>query len=320
MNSTVENVFVEACQILDVKLNVVIKLPDDRSVILYVFALVTNVCLILSSLFFNGITVAAIWNSRKLREIKSNFLIMIQSMVDLANGIFFMTLSAVVLGCDLSGTTSCAITFLAKIVGSLMFFYSMAAMSMINFERYFGVLYPFVHHTKVTKKRLLKCFIVISSLETLLYLGGNIFIGDKMNKLVYTVNLLSFLFVTAFVHSRIFWVAVNNKQSSASSCGTYNASGTKNMERKARFMKQMKIVKSCFLVVFTSYVCCLPIIIMFGGLLNAEVNFLVKTLRKFSSLLLMLNSSLNSVIFFWHNAVLRKEGVTLIRNLVKRQS
>ena len=319
MNTTVGNVFIEACHILDVKLYIVIKIPDKGSVILYVFALVTNVCLIFTTLFFNGVTVATIWKSDKLREKKPNFLIMIQSMVDLANVVFFMTLSAMVLGCNLSGTTSCAIVFLAKTVGSLTFFYSMAAMWMMNLERYFGALYPIFHRTKVTKRRLLKCFVAISSLETLLYLGGNILFGERMTKLIYSGNLLLFLFVTAFVHTRIVWAVMKKKRLPGLGCVSDNALETKNMEKKARFMKQIKIAKSCFLVVFISYVCSLPGIIMFGGLLNAEVNFFVITLRKFSSLLIMLNSTLNSLIFFWRNTVLRKEGLILIRNLVKRQ-
>ena len=319
MNSTVERKFIEACHIIEIKIYEVVEIPDKRSIILYVFALFTNVCLIFTTLFFNGVTIATIWKSRKLREIKSNFLIIIQSMVDLANGIFFMTLSAVIFVFNLSGMKSCVILFLTRNIGTLLFTYSMVAMSMMNFERYFGVLYPFIHRAKVTKERLLKYFISVSSFETFLNLGGTFYIGEKMNKIIYTVNFLSFFVLTAFVHLRIFLVVIKKIRLPGPSCESDNTSKTKNMEKKTRFMKQIKVAKSCFLVVFTSYVCCLPGIIMFGCIDNSGIIFLIVTLRKFSSLLLMLNSTLNSLIFFWRNKVLRKEGLKFIRSSLNKQ-
>ena len=319
MNSTFEQVFIETCRIFDLKLYVVIKFPDTWSVILYAIALAINLCLIFTTLFFNGVTVATIWKSRRLREIKSNFLIMIQSMVDLANGIFFMTLSATLFVYDLSGKKSCAIPFLTRTIGVLLFFYSMVAMSVMNLERYFGVLFPFIHYAEVTKARLLKYFISVSSLETLVYLGGIIFVGKKANKLFYSINLFSFLVLTAYVHLRIFWGAVKKKRLVGPDYELGSASRKKKMEKKARFMKQIKIAKSCFLVVFASYFCCLPGIIMFGNIAHSETNFSILTLMKFSTLLIMLNSTLNSLIFFWCNTGLRKEGLALMRSLLRRQ-
>jgi hypothetical protein len=93
--------FVATCYILNDIIEVIIKFPSTLSVIPYIVALVVNVTLVFTTIFLNGVTVATIWNSSMLKERVSNFTILIQSVVDLANGIFFMVLSSVLLVGDI---------------------------------------------------------------------------------------------------------------------------------------------------------------------------------------------------------------------------
>ena len=153
MNATTENMskFVQTCYILNTKLTVVIKFPYASDRILYIFALIANVIILFTTTFLNGITVTAMWKSRSLKEKVSNFTIMIQSFVDLANGVFFMTLFSVLLAGDIMGSPSCIALYVTRIIGFLLFFYSMTALAVMSFERYMGVLYPFVHRVEVTK-------------------------------------------------------------------------------------------------------------------------------------------------------------------------
>jgi hypothetical protein len=143
--------FVQTCYILNTKLTVVIKFPYASDRILYIFALIANVIILFTTTFLNGITVTAMWKSRSLKEKVSNFTIMIQSFVDLANGVFFMTLFSVLLAGDIMGSPSCIALYVTRIIGFLLFFYSMTALAVMSFERYMGVLYPFVHRVEVTK-------------------------------------------------------------------------------------------------------------------------------------------------------------------------
>ncbi len=322
MNATTGNIskFIETCYILNVKIMVVIKYPSSSSVIPHIIALVFNVCLIFSTVFLNGITVTAIWKSRLLKERVSNFTVLIQSIVDLANGIFFMTMSSALLVADIMRSPSCITFFITRNVGFLIFFYSMTALAMMSCERYKGVLYPFVHRAKVTNTKLLKCFISVCSLQTVIFVTGfTLLKREKVARAFFATNVLVFLAFTVFVYTRIFCFRIKNNTFLAGREVVDVASmhGGATVSKKARFLKELKIAKSCFIVVLSSLVCCLPPIIILA-LLSPERSFLLITVKKFSYILSMLNSTMNSLIFFWRNKELRNEALKQMRNSLNR--
>jgi hypothetical protein len=318
MNSTTGNMskFVETCFILNDIIEVIIKFPSTLSVIPYIVALVVNVTLVFTTIFLNGVTVATIWNSSMLKERVSNFTILIQSVVDLANGIFFMVLSSVLLVGDIIGSPSCITVYITKRVGFLIFFYSMTAMTMMSFERYMGVLYPFVHRVEVTKSRLFKYFISICSLQTLLHTAFSLFNRPHIGRAFFAGNLFLFLAFTALVYTRIFYFRTKNNRFPPGRAVVSVSEGN-NMGRIGRFIREFRIAKSCFLVVLSNLICCFPSIIIFT-VLNLKPSFSVITLRKWSYILSMLNSTVNSLIFFWRNKELRNKGITRMRNLLNR--
>jgi hypothetical protein len=59
-------------------------------------------------------------------------------------------------------------------------------------------------------------------------------------------------------------------------------------------------------------VCSLPSLIL-NGFINLETNFLLDTLQKWAYLLILFNSTANSLIFFWRNKALRTEGMNRIK-------
>jgi hypothetical protein len=156
MNATTGNIYIETCYVLKEKVEVIIKFPSTWSLLLYVIALLVNVCIFFANLLLNGITVATIWNSRNLKEKASNFAILNQSIVDLAHGLLVIPLLAMIVVCNIVGSPSCTSVYISRKIASLLCMYSMTTMSMMSFERYMGVLYPFVHRVQVTKARLLK--------------------------------------------------------------------------------------------------------------------------------------------------------------------
>jgi hypothetical protein len=321
MNATTGNIskFIETCYILNVKIMVVIKYPSSSSVIPHIIALVFNVCLIFSTVFLNGITVAAIWKSRLLKERVSNFTVLIQSIVDLANGIFFMTMCSALLVADILGSPSCMTFFITRNVGLLIFFYSMTALAMMSFERYMGVLYPFVHRAKVTKEKLLKCFISVCSLQTVIFVTGfTLLKREKAARAFFATNALVFLAFTVFVYTRIFCFRIkNNTFLAGREVVDVASNGGAKVSKKARFLKELKIAKSCFIVVLSNLFCCLPPIIIIA-LLSPEPSFLLIIVKKWSSIISMLNSTMNSLVFFWRNKELRNEALKQMRNSLNR--
>jgi hypothetical protein len=88
---------------------------------------------------------------------------------------------------------------------------------------------------------------------------------------------------------------------------------------KASFLKELKAAKSSFLVVICCLVCCLPGAISFGPL-NLKSSFKAIAIKIFFVVLAMLNSSLNSVIYFWQNNMLRKQGKDVIKRMFSRST
>ena len=212
MNATTGNIFIETCYILKENINVVIKFPSTSSVVLYVIAIVVIVSLVFTTLFLNGVTVATIWNSRTLKERVSNNTILIQSTIDLATGLIVMPLAAMHLVRNLVGNTSCTTTYIGRKVGYLLYIYSMTTMSAMSFERYMGVLHPFVHRVQVTKSRVLKYIISVCCIQTLVY-SVTLFNGVQITRPFFVTNMLLFLAFTAFAYTKIFCFRIKNSRS-----------------------------------------------------------------------------------------------------------
>ena len=318
MNPTAGNMskFVQTCYVFNTRLTVIIKYPSTSSRILYIFALFVNVTLLFTTIFLNGITVVTIWKSRLLKEKTSNFTVMIQSFVDLANGMLYMTLSSVLLVADIIGSPSCIILYFTRFIGFLVFFYSMTALAVMSFERYMGILYPIVHRLKVTTGRLLKCFITVCCLQTVLLAAFICFEKRTLAEKFFGVNIILFLAFTTFVYVNILRSRIKNKRNDPGR-RIMNIATDNSVSKKVRFLKELKIAKSCFLVVLSNLVCCLPTIIYFA-ILNPPPNFHVITVRKWLYILTMLNSTTNSLIFFWRNKELRTEGLKQMRISLNR--
>jgi hypothetical protein len=131
--------------------------------------------------------------------------------------------------------------------------------------------------------------------------------------------MLLFLAFTAFAYTRIFCFRIKNSRSPLGK-QVVNVTERTNASTKARLLKELKIAKSCFLIVVVSPVCSLPSLIL-TGVLNLETNFLVDTLNKWSYLFNSFNATANSLIFFWRNKALRTEGmnrIKIIRDSLRR--
>jgi hypothetical protein len=180
----------------------------------------------------------------------------------------------------------------------------------MSFERYMGVLYPFIHRVEVTKGRLLKCFISICCLQTLLQAACLWFGKPMIARGFFSANMLLFLAFTTFVYAKIYRYFIKKNRSHP---GREVANAAQDSAGKQiQFLKELKIAKSCFLVVLSNLVCCLPSII-YLAILSPTPNFHVMTVKKWLYILSMFNSTANSLIFFWRNKELRTEGLKQMR-------
>ena len=294
---------------------VVLRLPKTWGVLLYGLALHLTLAFLITTIFFNGVAVATIWNSGKLKERVANFIIWIQSITDLANGVILIPLSTVHFAGDFIGRQLCACIYVSRKIRFLLFFYSMTTMSAMCSERYMGVLHPFVHRSKVTKTILVKYIIFVCCLQTLLY-SINFLNGVEIERPFFAVNTFLFLALLTFTYTSIFCVRMKRMKRSVGAKAV-GVAEDENINTKPRMMKKLKILKSCFFVVFTSLMCLMPAVMLFG-VLNLKTSFLTVTFRRWSYILMMLNPTTNSLIFFWSNKALRAEGLSYLRSMFNR--
>ncbi len=319
--------YVKTCYVLDDQAEIIITFPTDESIMIHIFALIFVIFLFFTTVCLNGITVFTIWRSRVLREKSSNFTIMLQSIVDFGNGATVMPLFIVHWASEVAGHPSCVTIYILKKFAILMFFYTLTTLSVVNFDRYMGVLHPFVHRHLVTNERLLAYVVTACTIQTIIHAFS--LTHNEIARPIMIATAILFISITVFVYLKIFLkiretnrvgmdlVAANGGSSKTNPPrSNVAASLSKTRSEKANFLKELKAAKSSFLVVICCLVCCVPGTLSFGPL-NLKSSFEAIALKIGFAVLAMLNSSLNNVIYFWCNNALRKHGKEVVRNILK---
>ena len=319
--STNSTTYVKVCYILDDQAEVITGFPTEKSILVHVFALIFVIFLIPTTVSLNGITVFTIQRSRVLKERQSNFTILMQSMVDLANGALIMPLILVHLSSEAAGSPRCIIIYVLKKSGILMFLYSLTTLSVMNFERYMGILHPFRHRSQVTNKRLLAYVVAVCVMQTVIFAFS--LTHNQISRSVLLTTTFLFLFTTIFVYWKIFLKMHARNRVGIISCDTNsqqsnksNIASAEKRNKHAQFLKELKIAKSSCLVVVCCLACYLPCTLAFGPL-NVQGTFEAVALKIYFVVLAGLNSTLNSIIYFWMNNMLRKHGIDMVKRIWK---
>ena len=301
--------YVETCYILDDQAEFITRFQTDKSILVHSFALIFVIALIFTTISLNGITVITIRRSRALKEKQSNFTIFMQSIADLANGVLVMPLIAAHLASQAARGPQCVLAYIIKKSGMLMFFYTLTTLSAMNFERYIGILHPFRHRTAVTNKRLLAYVVVVCVMQTIIY-SFTLTHNQTVRPVIVTIISL-FLFSTIFVYWKIFFTVHERNR-------TRNENSSKTASEKRRksmwLLKVLKLAKSACLVVACCFVCYVPATFAFGPL-NLNGTFEAVMFKIYFAVLALLNSTLNSIIYFWMNKMLRKHGIDTVKNI-----
>ena len=318
VNSTT---YVKTCHILEDQAEVITRFPTDDSILVHVFALVFVVILIFTTVSLNAITVITIQRWRALKEKPSNFTILMQSIVDLANGILIMPLIVAHLASEVAGTPKCLTIYVLKKIAILMFLCSLTTLSVINFERYLGILHPFRHRTLVTNERLLAYVFGLCLIQGIIF-GFSLTHKQIIRPVLITTALL-FLYSTVFVYWKIFLtmraknrIGIIPTDTNSSQNIDKSKMVSEKRSKHAQLLKEIKVAKSSCLVVICCLICCVPATLAFGPL-NLKGTFQAVALKIYFVALAMLNSTLNSIIYFWTNNMLRKLGMNMVRSIWK---
>lgn len=265
----------------------------------HVMVCILNVLLSFSTTFLNAVTVLAYWKSSRLQKKTSYFLVMLLSISDLVVGAVCNPIFAVLLVKDLERDTNCPLAAVFLIITFTLFGMSFTTLFLLNLERYLSVIHPIFHRHKVTKFRLL-----IASFVMWCVVAMNaciLIVDEELGKIILSSEICIFLLVLIFIYGKIFRVGRETVRNRISGDGTTS---------KKAFLPNIKLAKSCLIVVCCNFLCFSPM---------AITNFLWKLpldgkiLWSWSSTLVLSSSTLNSVIFFWRNQILRSEAKTILR-------
>ena len=169
-----------------------------------------------------------------------------------------------------------------------------------------------IHRRSVTKRKLLKYVICVCS-----FYSVSLVISLVYNAAVYSILsgliVVIYLARTMYVYARILSAASTRKTFSNSDIVSDTSQSPSDTRRTQRvFLKAIKLTKSCFLVVVCLFVCYVPFICV--DALNLD-GFYKSTALTWAGTLVLLNPSLNSIIFFWKNNLLRNESRGILKSI-----
>lgn len=291
--------FLESCTVQSAEFDFVIAFPSTKFYINHVLCCIVNSFLTFTTVFLNALTVMAYRTSPQLQKKASYFLVMLLALNDIAVGLFCNSTYFLVLLREILGNGDCYWSLLSRILSFTLAGMSCMTLLILNIERYLSIIHPIFHRNKVTKRKLLKtamllwCFCVAES--CVLFINGNVGI------LLMCLWLAFFLLTVAFIYTRIFCAVCRNSGLTSENSSTLN---------QKRLLRNIRQAKSCLIVVLCNFVCFLPTIFVMN-LKKSPFNMMI--LLSWSSTLIFSASSLNSVIFFWRNRILKNEAKKILR-------
>lgn len=201
---------------------------------------------------------------------------------------------------------NCNFMFVAYRLSSLLCWLSIVTLSALTVERYIGVLHPYQYHIKVTKKRILM-YMSGSSLAIVLVLAFS-FLDRQIMPTVCSASILVFFCLTGFVYARIYLVIRRLISSERKP-----ACESRSQDRRRILNRESRHAKSCCLVVVCFAIFLLPFTFLNVFFTVGSFDYMFHL--KWSLTSMIINSSVNSVIFFWTKILLRKEALKTLKSL-----
>ena len=310
MNLSVEEVFAMSCKILGKTHFVTSKFKSRKFVVNHIFAITFNGVLVIPTILLNAVAIITILKSSQLKSKPCYFIILVQSVIDLAVGAFGIPLLIFFLASGIGGITNCIAARLASKSALLPFMLSCVTLSALTLERYIAILHPFAYKTQVTKKRLL-IYVGCGAVVAISLCLASLFNPILSLICLTATEILIFVF-TVFAYTRIYLVV---KKLSRSPNRPHDPAAVENTTKIKMLLQKFKHAKSCFMVVICFGVLCLlpPAITLplSAKLEQSEIGAVLAWAYTFN----MLNSCVNSVIFFWTKTMLRTEAVKMLNTM-----
>ena len=282
-----------------------------------IFLCLLNVSFLVAGFILNSVVIISLWRSSTLINKKNlcYFMILILSCSDLAVVAMvhpLLILSTIRWSLQMYKAEYETIRLYATI---FLASFSMFALLTLNIERFLAITRPFFHQTMVSKGKLalfLAFQIIIADALTPLYYGNRLYRYIKI-----PVVLLLFLLVFTLLNYKILVIAKAKRKEefrvAPTGLAKAGSQGTQNIKRK----RNLKNISTCLLAVCCFFFCSLPAIgiSIWVNISNPPTEDRQAILFDiWASTFFSMNSTFNSLIFFWKNSTLRREGMKIVNN------
>ena len=289
-----------------------------------ILSCIVNGILSVLGTLMNGLVLIAFYKSNILRSKTPFFLIMLLSLNDLLVVVIVHPLFLFNSIRQLLGNGDCISKAVYLTIAKLLTGYSGLTLHVMNIERYFSIVHPFWYQRRVNRKVVLGLTVLFWALWTpvsfLSFLNGDI------ERSVLSACSAIVCFTIIFVYGRIFQIARKKRRSIATPSvieltirdnSRLDIEKTQRPNKFAEALKDIKLAKMFIILVVCSQVCYLPNVVyhIYLRTQNSEI--------KTESSLIMgnwvvtfisMNSTLNSLVFFWKNSQLRHEMLAIVKS------
>ena len=268
---------------------------------------VVNILFFFSGICLNSLVIVSFWRSVQLRKKLCYFTIIILSCCDLLVVLTTQPVTALVTMFWLTENMNVHPGWLVVSHGFSLFFIalSVVALFVMSVDRYLATHCPLFHRTSVTKRKLLTLFtfLVIILIIVAAICINNLVIPQEVGMLVFGTIFIPPMLL---INYKLFTVARKSRRNNEILPETKKSFSLKN-------------VSSCLLAVACLILLSTPCLVYIGliqiskekglGLDNAYLAGLWA--RTAGSI----NSTLNCLIFYWKNKILRAEGIKVIKSI-----
>ena len=264
---------------------------------------VLNTIFTFSGIVLNILVIACFWKSSQLRRKLCHFMIMVLSCFDLVTvatnhpGLFLFLISWLTEAHGLFSKMRMYLHFADAFLG-----FSFFTLLVMNIERYLGTYYPIYHHTSVTRRKLVTIVAMLLIFQiTLTAISVN-------NWLIsYTAHLIIFVVIIfptfAFINFKLFSISRNARRMKS-----------RLSEKRT---KKLKNISTCLLAAVCNTFVFIPsgVFIVYNISTGNKSTSDAMLIYVWSTTIFTMNSTFNSLIFFWKNGVLKTEGVKILKML-----
>ena len=278
---------------------------------------IVNIMLTFSGTILNPVVILSLWNS-KLRKKLCYFMIFILACSDLAVVVVIHPLIIFkIISCWMSADVTERWNWTEYIY--ILFNFSSKGLLTMTLERYLALLHPFSHQKFVKKSRLMTAFVLFQLPLAILFIFNKN--NRSLNLSAYAVDGIVFFLLCIMMNLKLFIVARRLRKSAVITLGNFDGSNSEtrndfdSKKFKLAFLSLEKI-STCLSAVVCLIICNLPWATIVGIEISnvsiSDQNMFI--IGHWAATICALNSSLNCLIFFYKNSVLRRHGKNFLES------